>query len=176
MYGLATSSSNAPRLQAVPFLPFEARRRRDAPNFLPCQPITGNWSLWIGARCGASSAVEDAGVAVGELDRTFHSLQQVPTAGGWRRETVEGFAFTLKAWQAVPHPWSSPTWNDHRDDVPDDRTDEVDIDDVNDVGGRQLMRFRTRRKTETAVNTAVSTATWRFSAAPSGSGSPSTTE
>lgn len=62
---------------------------------------------------------------VGELNRTFYSLPQVSTAERWRREAVDGFEFTLKAWQAMTHPWSSPTWNDHRDDVPDNRTDEV---------------------------------------------------
>ena len=34
-----------------------------------------------------------------------------------------------------------------------DWTEEVGIDDTNDVGGRQLMRFKTWRKNETNVNT-----------------------
>lgn len=65
--------------------------------------------------------------AVGELNRTFYVLPQVSTAERWRREAVDGFTFTLKAWQGVTHPWSSPTWNDHRDDVAVDRTDEVGL-------------------------------------------------
>lgn len=63
--------------------------------------------------------------AVGELNRTFYELPQVSTAERWRREAVEEFEFTLKAWQAMTHPWQSPTWNAHRDTVPEDRTDEV---------------------------------------------------
>lgn len=64
---------------------------------------------------------------VGELNRTFYELPQVSTAERWRREASEGFEFTLKAWQALTHPWQSPTWNNHRDAVPDDRTDEVGL-------------------------------------------------
>lgn len=60
-----------------------------------------------------------------ELNRTFYTLPQVSTAERWRRETVNGFTFTLKAWQALTHTWSSPTWNNYRDDVPRDRTDEL---------------------------------------------------
>lgn len=60
-----------------------------------------------------------------ELNRTFYELPRVSTAERWRREVVDDFEFTMKAWQAVTHPWSSPTWNGHRDAVPDDRTDEV---------------------------------------------------
>lgn len=63
--------------------------------------------------------------AVGELNRTFYKLPQVSTAERWRREAVEEFEFTVKAWQAITHPWRSPTWNNYRHSVPDDRTDEV---------------------------------------------------
>lgn len=69
-------------------------------------------------------AYSDAFTVV-ELNRTFYELPRVATAERWRREAVEGFTFTLKAWQALTHAWSSPTWNGHRDAVPDDRTDEV---------------------------------------------------
>ncbi|MFB6132362.1 MAG: DUF72 domain-containing protein [Halanaeroarchaeum sp.] len=62
---------------------------------------------------------------VGELNRTFYSLPMVSTAERWREEAVEDFEFTLKAWQAMTHSWSSPTWNGHRDDVPDEDTDDV---------------------------------------------------
>lgn len=63
--------------------------------------------------------------AAGELNRTFYELPQVSTAKRWRREALADFEFTLKAWQALTHPRSSPTWNDHRDAVPEDRIDEV---------------------------------------------------
>lgn len=65
--------------------------------------------------------------SVGELNRTFYTLPQVSTAERWRREAMEGFEFTVKAWQALTHSWASPTWNNHRDAVPDDRTDEVGL-------------------------------------------------
>ncbi len=56
---------------------------------------------------------------VGELNRTFYTLPQVSTAERWRREAREGFEFTVKAWQAITHPWSSPTWNEYRDSIPE---------------------------------------------------------
>ncbi len=56
---------------------------------------------------------------VGELNRTFYSLPQTSTAERWRREAADDFEFTVKAWQAITHPWSSPTWNDHREDIPE---------------------------------------------------------
>lgn len=62
---------------------------------------------------------------VGELNRTFYSLPMVSTAERWGEEAVDDFEFTLKAWQAMTHTWSSPTWNGHRDDVDETRTDDV---------------------------------------------------
>lgn len=79
---------------------------------------------WRSSYVSKLQAYSDA-FAVGELNRTFYQLPQVETAARWRREAVEDFTFTLKAWQAITHPWSSPTWNGHRDAVPDDRTDEL---------------------------------------------------
>lgn len=61
----------------------------------------------------------------GELNRTFYDLPQVSTAERWRREAGRDFQFAMKAWQGLTHGWGSPTWNGHRDAVPDDRTDEV---------------------------------------------------
>jgi len=45
-----------------------------------------------------------------ELNRTFYRLPAVKTAERWREEARKGFEFTLKAWQAITHPTSSPTW------------------------------------------------------------------
>lgn len=70
------------------------------------------------------AAYADAFDAV-ELNRTFYELPQVSTAERWRREAGPGFVFSMKAWQGLTHEWRSPTWNGHRDAVPDDRTDEV---------------------------------------------------
>lgn len=66
------------------------------------------------------AAYSDA-FAVGEINRTFYSLPQVSTTERWRREAVESFEFTLKAWQALTYPTSSPTWNDHRDGLTEEQ-------------------------------------------------------
>jgi uncharacterized protein YecE (DUF72 family) len=45
-----------------------------------------------------------------ELQDTFYRLPRVETAQSWRREAPESFEFVVKAWQALTHPASSPTW------------------------------------------------------------------
>jgi uncharacterized protein YecE (DUF72 family) len=45
-----------------------------------------------------------------EVNRTFYSLPMLKTAERWRGEALEGFEFTVKAWQAITHPTDSPTW------------------------------------------------------------------
>jgi len=45
-----------------------------------------------------------------ELQSTFYRLPAVATARGWRSKVPQGFRFTLKAFQGVTHPVSSPTW------------------------------------------------------------------
>lgn len=60
-----------------------------------------------------------------ELNSTFYSLPQLETTRSHRRDAVEDFEFSLKAWQAITHPWSSPTWNGQRDEIPDEDTDDV---------------------------------------------------
>lgn len=48
-----------------------------------------------------------------EVNRTFYDLPRVSTAERWRREVDAvnpQFEFVVKAWQAVTHPTSSPTW------------------------------------------------------------------
>lgn len=50
-----------------------------------------------------------------ELNRTFYDLPMVRTAERWRREVDAvdpDFEFAVKAWQALTHPTSSPTWRD----------------------------------------------------------------
>lgn len=47
-----------------------------------------------------------------ELNRTFYDLPMVSTAERWRDEVIGDFEFTVKAWQALTHPTSSPTWRD----------------------------------------------------------------
>ena len=45
-----------------------------------------------------------------EVQSTFYKLPRVSTAERWRREAPEDFEFTVKCWQAVTHPPTSPTW------------------------------------------------------------------
>jgi len=48
--------------------------------------------------------------SVVELQNTFYQLPQAKTAIRWRDEAPPNFEFTIKAWQAITHPASSPTW------------------------------------------------------------------
>ena len=48
--------------------------------------------------------------AVVELQSTFYQLPQEKTATRWREEAPSNFEFVVKAWQAITHPLSSPTW------------------------------------------------------------------
>lgn len=50
-----------------------------------------------------------------EVNRTFYELPRTATCEKWRRRAREGFMFTLKAWQALTHPLSSPTWRGNDD-------------------------------------------------------------
>ncbi len=45
-----------------------------------------------------------------ELNRTFYKLPRVRTAKRWRMEAGDSFEFCVKAWQALTHETSSPTW------------------------------------------------------------------
>ena len=45
-----------------------------------------------------------------EVQKTFYSPPKVETAQRWRTHAGEGFEFTLKAWQLITHPASSPTY------------------------------------------------------------------
>ncbi|MEM2025558.1 MAG: DUF72 domain-containing protein, partial [Desulfurococcaceae archaeon] len=45
-----------------------------------------------------------------ELQSTFYRLPMVATAEKWRHEAPHHFIFTMKAWQVVTHPPTSPTW------------------------------------------------------------------
>jgi uncharacterized protein YecE (DUF72 family) len=45
-----------------------------------------------------------------ELQSTFYKLPKAETAANWRADAPEGFIYCLKAWQALTHPPSSPTW------------------------------------------------------------------
>ncbi len=45
-----------------------------------------------------------------ELQSTFYRLPRIETAHKWRNGAPQGFEFVVKAWQAITHPPSSPTW------------------------------------------------------------------
>lgn len=69
---------------------------------------------WKGKYKSKLQAYSDAFEVV-ELNRTFYKLPMVKTAERWRNEVLEGFEFTLKAWQAITHPTSSMTWRKRTD-------------------------------------------------------------
>ncbi len=48
--------------------------------------------------------------SVVELQRTFYQLPRAETARKWRQEAPDDVKFTLKAWQVITHPPSSPTY------------------------------------------------------------------
>jgi uncharacterized protein YecE (DUF72 family) len=45
-----------------------------------------------------------------EVQQTFYRLPRVQTVRRWREEAPADFQFTLKAWQLITHPPSSPTY------------------------------------------------------------------
>jgi len=45
-----------------------------------------------------------------ELQSTFYMLPRQSTVERWRETAPPGFEFVVKAWQAITHPSSSPTW------------------------------------------------------------------
>lgn len=45
-----------------------------------------------------------------ELQRTFYQPPAIDLARRWRQEAPPGFIFSLKAWQLVTHPSTSPTY------------------------------------------------------------------
>jgi uncharacterized protein YecE (DUF72 family) len=56
--------------------------------------------------------------SVVEVQSTFYKLPKVETAARWREEAPENFEFIVKAWQAITHPWGSPTWRRYGGEPP----------------------------------------------------------
>ena len=50
-----------------------------------------------------------------EINKTFYKLPMVKTAEKWKDNAFEDFVFNFKAWQALTHPTSSPTWRNKKD-------------------------------------------------------------
>ncbi|MGC8793624.1 MAG: DUF72 domain-containing protein, partial [Bryobacteraceae bacterium] len=55
-----------------------------------------------------------------ELQETFYQLPSVSLVEKWRREAPSAFRFTLKAWQLITHPPSSPTYRRLKEPLPED--------------------------------------------------------
>ncbi len=53
-----------------------------------------------------------------EVQRTFYQPPRLETLQRWRDEAPEGFQFTLKAWQLITHPPSSPTYRRLKHPIP----------------------------------------------------------
>lgn len=62
--------------------------------------------------CGFAKAHADyyAQFDVVEIQQTFYQPPRPGTLTRWRDEAPPGFEFTLKAWQPITHPATSPTW------------------------------------------------------------------
>jgi uncharacterized protein YecE (DUF72 family) len=45
-----------------------------------------------------------------EIDQTFYQPPQPKTAARWKQEAGEDFEFTVKAWQLITHPPTSPSY------------------------------------------------------------------
>jgi len=59
-----------------------------------------------------------------EVQQTFYRLPQVKTARRWREEAPADFEFTVKAWQLITHPPSSPTYRRAGVSIPKEREGE----------------------------------------------------
>ena len=49
-------------------------------------------------------------LATVEINSTFYALPRPATAERWKSEAPEGFEFSVKAWQLITHPSTSPTY------------------------------------------------------------------
>lgn len=86
----------------------------------------GDWSLEYDSKLAAYADAFDCV----ELNRTFYSLPEVATAERWRREARRvnpDFSFAVKAWQAITHPISSPTWRGKDGDLSEVEREEVGV-------------------------------------------------
>lgn len=62
--------------------------------------------------CGFARGIKDyfSQFRLVEVQRTFYKMPRLETALKWRREAPADFEFTLKAWQLITHPATSPTY------------------------------------------------------------------
>jgi len=52
-----------------------------------------------------------------EINKTFYKPPTFKTVEKWRKNAKEDFVFNFKAWQALTHPTSSPTWRNKKDQL-----------------------------------------------------------
>ena len=57
--------------------------------------------------------------ALVEIQQTFYRLPRLETVQGWREKAPRDFEFTLKAWQGITHPATSPTYRKAKLDIPE---------------------------------------------------------
>jgi uncharacterized protein YecE (DUF72 family) len=62
--------------------------------------------------CGFSRGMKDyfSQFRLVEVQQTFYKMPRLETALKWRGEAPDDFEFTLKAWQLITHPPTSPTY------------------------------------------------------------------
>ncbi len=62
--------------------------------------------------CGFRGRREDyfKNFDVVEIQHTFYKIPEIEKARKWRKMAGKDFEFTMKAWQAITHPASSPTY------------------------------------------------------------------
>jgi uncharacterized protein YecE (DUF72 family) len=62
--------------------------------------------------CGFPKSMKDyfTEFDVGEVQKTFYEPPGIETLKKWHDQAPEGFEFTVKAWQVITHPPSSPTY------------------------------------------------------------------
>ena len=58
-----------------------------------------------------------------ELQETFYKLPKVDTVKTWRENAPSNFEFAIKAWQAITHPTTSPTWKKAGVKIPAEKAD-----------------------------------------------------
>lgn len=84
-----------------------------------------------------------------EVQRTFYRPPALETAARWRAAVPADFEFTVKAWQVITHPASSPTYRRAGIEIPPDRADRyggfADSPEVREAWERTAAIARTLR-------------------------------
>ena len=75
--------------------------------------------LFIGC-CGLRKSLEDYSKEFEtlEIQKTFYNLPKEKTLESWKKKVPANFVFSVKAFQGITHPFSSPTWKRFRGEIP----------------------------------------------------------